>query len=361
MPATRPQLVNVSVLTLTLIMVDIRVSNAAPKVSVLTITYNHEKFIAQAIESVLMQQTDFPFELVIGEDCSTDGTREIVREYSQKYPGIIRAYLREHNLGSHENSHQVFLASKGKYIAVLEGDDYWTSPRKLQIQADLLDAHPETVLCGHRVVWHYEGGSRADTVLPADPEGVYDLERFFKKTFLAAGSVMFRRSDYRVPEWHRGLLMGDIPLFAELGRHGKFYLLNDTMGTYRIHGGGIWSGLDDLNQAKQIRTLYRAFYEHLDPKYRPAIVRRLFWCSYDVGVASSTAGMPDEVRVCLRECLRYSGPLKHLPEKFWLAFKGYCWWTFPVLRRLRRFAEPAGSSSRRWERVIGNLASKNRR
>src|ERR1035438_6131598 len=93
-------------------MPDIHVPNAEPKVGVLMITYNHEKFIAQALESVLMQKTDFPFELVIGDDCSTDGTREIVREYSQKYPEIIRAHLRERNIGAKENFRQVFLADR---------------------------------------------------------------------------------------------------------------------------------------------------------------------------------------------------------------------------------------------------------
>src|ERR1017187_2565779 len=122
--------------------------NNEPKVSVLMITYNHEKYIAQAIESVLMQKTDFPYELILGEDCSTDGTREIVREYSRKHPEIVRAPPRERTLGAKENVRQIVFASRGKYIALLEGDDYWTSQEKLQLQADLLDAHPETAQFG---------------------------------------------------------------------------------------------------------------------------------------------------------------------------------------------------------------------
>src|ERR1019366_1015566 len=145
-------------------MPDIHVPNAELKVGVLMITYNHEKFIAQALESVLMQKADFPFELVIGDDCSTDGTREIVREYSQKYPEIIRAHLRERNIGAKENFRQVFLASRGRYLALLEGDDYWTDSRKLQLLADVLDAHPETTLRGHRTIRHDEDGARPDEV-----------------------------------------------------------------------------------------------------------------------------------------------------------------------------------------------------
>src|ERR1017187_10207934 len=105
-------------------MPDLPAPPATPKVSVLMITYNHEKYIAQAIESVLMQKTNFPFELVIGEDCSTDGTGAIVAEYSRKYPEIIRAHLRERNLGALENFRALFRACRGKYLALLEGDDY---------------------------------------------------------------------------------------------------------------------------------------------------------------------------------------------------------------------------------------------
>src|SRR6266576_553941 len=104
------------------------------KVSALIVTYNQEKFIEQAIRSALMQQVNFPYEIVIGEDCSTDNTRAVVERLASENPGKIRAILRDKNLG------------------MLEGDDYWTDPLKLQKQADFLDAHPECCLCFHNVV-----------------------------------------------------------------------------------------------------------------------------------------------------------------------------------------------------------------
>ena len=122
----------------------------SPKVSVVMLTYNHEKFIAQAIESVLIQRTNFPIELVVGEDCSTDGTREIVRRYAAARPDIIRLVFHEKNVGAYENGQDVLAACQGEYIALLEGDDYWTSPDKLQRQADYLDAQPACALCFHR-------------------------------------------------------------------------------------------------------------------------------------------------------------------------------------------------------------------
>ena len=110
-----------------------------PLVTVHTTTYNHAPYIGQAIEGALQQKTNFPIEIVIGEDCSTDGTREIVFDYQAKYPDIIRVITSDKNVGSKENSRRVREASRGKYIALCEGDDYWTDPYKLQKQVTFLE------------------------------------------------------------------------------------------------------------------------------------------------------------------------------------------------------------------------------
>ena len=318
--------------------------SSEPKVSVLMITYNHEKYIAQAINSVLMQKTDFPYELIIGEDCSTDGTRNIVREYARKYPEIVHAHLRERNIGAAENSRQNFWASRGNYIALLEGDDYWTSPDKLQLQADLLDAHPETALCGHRTVWHREDGSSQDRTAPDLPAGFYDIERLLHRNFLHTSSAMFRRviDDIR-PDRYRHLPMGDIPLFVEVAHHGNICLLDETMGVYRINTGGSWTNRRGLEKARQIRAMCQAFYDHVDPKYRLAARKGLFNGVYCLGLESFTALQPDLTRQCLRECLKLSGTFEFIPEKLHLAFKGYCWWAFAARRRLRSGGGPSKS------------------
>ncbi|HPD39860.1 MAG TPA: glycosyltransferase, partial [Mesotoga infera] len=123
-----------------------------PLVSVFMITYNHEKYIAQAIESALMQKTDFNYEIVIGEDCSTDRTREIVVDYANRYPEIIKPILHENNVGAKANSESVRKACIGKYVAILEGDDYWIDPLKLQKQVDFLESHPHFSVCFTRAV-----------------------------------------------------------------------------------------------------------------------------------------------------------------------------------------------------------------
>ena len=157
-----------------------------PLVSIIMITYNHERFIAQAIEGVLMQETGFPFELVIGEDCSTDGTRAVCEKYAREHPDRIRLLPAERNLGMNLNARRTLRACRGKYIANCEGDDLWTDAGKLQRQAEYLETHPECVLvCGAaRIVWEGDDQSLAgDSPLrpfpfPPAETTVRDLARF---------------------------------------------------------------------------------------------------------------------------------------------------------------------------------------
>ena len=138
-----------------------------PTVSVCCITYDHERYVAQAIESVLMQQTDFEVELVIGEDCSTDSTRALAQQYEKRYPGRVRVLTPSSNLGVMPNLMATMFACEGEYIALVEGDDHWTDVTKLQMQADMLRANPNHAFCFHDaetfvdgdlgVAWTYSG------------------------------------------------------------------------------------------------------------------------------------------------------------------------------------------------------------
>jgi glycosyltransferase involved in cell wall biosynthesis len=119
----------------------------APVVSVYMLAYRHVKFIAQAIEGVISQQCEFPFELIIGEDFSDDGTLEVALEYQRRYPNIVRVLHGSSNVGAHENARRCLLACRGEFVAMCEGDDYWHHPRKLQMQVDLMRAQPEISFC----------------------------------------------------------------------------------------------------------------------------------------------------------------------------------------------------------------------
>ena len=249
------------------------------KVSVAMITYNHEEFIAKAIDSVLMQRTNFDYEIVIGEDCSTDRTRDIVTDYQKRYPDKFRLLLNEKNLGANRNAEQTFASCTGEYVAVLDGDDYWTSPDKLQKQVDFLDHHPECVICFHNVLMSYKDGSRESHVYcPPDQKEFSAVEDLLEKgNIIPTCSKMYRRGllDH-VPDWICSLKMGDWPVDILHALHGKIGYINETMGVYVIHQTGIWFGIrqnrEDRNNADI--AVYDKFYDLLGSKYK-RIIRRI--------------------------------------------------------------------------------------
>ncbi len=214
------------------------------KVSILIITYNHERFIAQTIESVLMQQTDFDYELVIGEDCSKDSTREIVIGYQRRYPDKIRLLLNEKNMGIIPNLVQTFKACKGQYIALCEGDDYWTNPLKLQKQVDCLDKHDNIAICCHNVQDIYEEGLDESPYLPKGsiPESIFTVEDLIAKGwFIRTSSLMFRNLREQLPDWFRDEKSqhGDFMLQLIHAAGGDIYYLSEVMSVYRMHPGSV--------------------------------------------------------------------------------------------------------------------------
>ncbi len=163
------------------------------KVSVLMLAYNHERFIAQALDSAVNQDVDFEYEIVIGEDCSTDGTRGIVKRYGERYPEKVRLLLPERNLGPRENFRQVLELCRGEYIAILEGDDYWTSPDKLQKQVDFLAANADFSICFHPVLIHRDGmAGKENQIFPENVKSVSTIEDLLEYNFIPSCSAMFR-------------------------------------------------------------------------------------------------------------------------------------------------------------------------
>jgi glycosyltransferase involved in cell wall biosynthesis len=222
----------------------------APLVSVSMITYNHAAYIAQAIEGVLQQQTKFHFELIIGEDCSTDGTREIVFDYQKKYPDIIRVITSDTNVGMKKNGLRTLKACRGKYIAFCEGDDYFHHPRKLQKQADYLESNPD---CGlvytNYDVYHVASRKRIKDFIdykkwrmPENP-GISDIVegKRGKSPSIATCTVMTRRKlclhlIEADPYLHQSdyFLMGDTQLWAEIAARARLHYLVESLATHII-------------------------------------------------------------------------------------------------------------------------------
>ena len=229
------------------------------------ITYNHEKFIAQAIESVLMQETDFEVELVIGEDCSADGTRQIVQQYAVRYPQVIRALLTEHNLGMQQNASRVLAAVKGTYVAILEGDDYWTDARKLSRQVEMMDADSTLSLCFHRVMEYDELQQSDGAILPG--HDVRDFKNPAKElircNFIPSNSRLMRRSMLPIfDQDYQKLKLGDWPCSIIMTLNGTIQFLPEVMSVYRIHHRGSWNGLDLETQEAAIYEMFNYLYAH---------------------------------------------------------------------------------------------------
>lgn len=238
------------------------------------ITYKHERYIAQAIESVLMQQTTFPIELVIGEDCSPDGTREIVRKYAALRPDIVHPILHERNVGMAANGAAVAAACRGEYAAFLEGDDFWTDPHKLQRQVEWLDAHPRSAMCFHNVEFLDEakGGARRLQHPPGQNQSV-TIDELLARNTVSTCSVVYRRASLPAfPEPVKKLPMQDWPSWILLTRSGPAGYLDFVGGCYRLHGGSAWSSKPVLDQLRNILRMYEAISELLGPDYTARIL-----------------------------------------------------------------------------------------
>jgi glycosyltransferase involved in cell wall biosynthesis len=251
--------------------------SAGPKLSVLMITYNHEKVVAQAIDSVLDQDADFEFELVIGEDLSPDATRSIGQRYAESFPQKVKLLARETNLGAIPNFVQTYNSCSGEYIALLEGDDFWTDPRKLQKQVDFLDQHKDVSLCHHAVTLQFDTDPTNFQNVFRRPTDVYStFDELLVQNFIATCSVVLRREQMEVlPDWFSGLNLGDWPLFILLAEKGKVAFLPDEMATYRIHEGGIWSDKNAKFKLQSIIEMYRRLNRHFEHRYDRRIRKQI--------------------------------------------------------------------------------------
>lgn len=225
-----------------------------PLISICCSTYNHEPYIEDALEGFLIQETDFPFEIIIHDDASTDRTANIIREYVAKYSNLIVPICQvenQHSKRGRIGPDFVFPRVKGKYIAICEGDDFWTDPRKLQIQIDFLESNPDIVISGHDAFIIDDSGKRiADSKLPDANKRDYSGEELIMgEAGILTLSWVYRKVNVPYPPERNKVKNGDgfdISLLGEFG--GSHYHENIKPAAYRIHDGGIWSALNDDNK-----------------------------------------------------------------------------------------------------------------
>jgi glycosyltransferase involved in cell wall biosynthesis len=212
---------------------------ATPLVSVSITSFNSEKWLARALDSVLAQRIDFPIEIVVGDDCSQDSSLMIAHAYRERHPNIIRVIAQNKNLGIQSNTFETFGECRGKYIAWLDSDDCWTNPEKLATQVRVLEADPSISVCGHFVRWVTKEGEVNRERYPSISTGRYGLDEILRHNFLPTPSVVFRNGIQRgLPDWYFALKsLSDWPIWVLAAQAGEIVLLDCTMADYTLTPG----------------------------------------------------------------------------------------------------------------------------
>lgn len=214
-----------------------------PLVSISCITYNHERYIEDALQGFLRQETDFPFEILIHDDASTDQTVNILREYEVKYPNLIKPIYQKDNQysrGIKISATYQHPRALGKYIAMCEGDDYWTNPLKLQKQTDYLEKNPDFAICFHNMQIIYESEPQLNRISNVKQKEITNINTLARGNYIFTASCIYRKNFSEIPDWFYQCPVGDYPLHLLNAQYGKIKFINEVMGVYRIHEGGVW-------------------------------------------------------------------------------------------------------------------------
>ena len=212
-----------------------------PLVSICCITYNHEHYIKDALDGFVMQKTDFPFEIVISDDCSKDGTRKVIDEYKAKYPNLMRDISPEQNMGAMRNFWYVQRNAQGKYVAICEGDDFWIDPYKLQKQVDFLEANNDFSMCFHGAIIKNETDTEVITTCDKIETKEYYTKDIFPGWVVPTASVVYRREPiekYPLLKYQEWMKYGDITLFLKCSHTGRVWGMEEKMSVYRMTEGG---------------------------------------------------------------------------------------------------------------------------
>lgn len=256
-------------------------SEVIPLVSIDCITYNHKQYIRDAIEGFLMQITNFPVEILIHDDASTDGTAEIIREYEKQYPWLIKPVYQTENQYSKHNgiiSKIQYARARGKYLAFCEGDDYWTDPYKLQKQVDFLESHPEYSMCVHNSTIHYEDGEYPDSLSTKTCQDfTITTEDLLCRWSFATATILCQRSimkEFQESLYLNGIYNEDWFLALMLSLKGPIQHLSDIMSVYRRHHMDRYSGMELYFLNKRIEVL-ELFDQISDNLFHYLIIRQI--------------------------------------------------------------------------------------
>jgi glycosyltransferase involved in cell wall biosynthesis len=302
-----------------------------PVVSVVLITYNHEQYIVHAIESVLAQQTEFPCEILISEDCSTDSTRDILSKYQQRYPEQIQLLLSERNQFDNQVVTRALLAAKGQYVALLEGDDYWTNTNKLQRQVEFLNENQGHAICFHGVRYIYEPGmgKEQEHLRPAATMTLRELLREGNLKFRTCSMVLRNGLLKKYPEWFNRVYCGDWALTLLYAEQGSVGYIDEVMAAYRIHPNGIWSRLGAIERAQRAIEFHETIKGHFSITYSRLMKRALAKAWYGLAAVQYDSGQG----ICARSSAERG--LAEWPFYYRLLLIRYTPWLWSLLKSAR--------------------------
>lgn len=248
-----------------------------PFVSIICDVFNHEKYIIDCLNGFAIQKTNFPFEILIHDDASTDNTQQLIKDFLNQHPELIilPIFQKENQYSKRIGIWEKFQMSRarGKYIALCEGDDYWTDEYKLQKQIDFLESHPEYVMCGHAHKTTFDDKTFQEHYASKED---YTIEDILTDSWsIMTASIVYRNHSFTFPTWFKTIRNGDMGLQMLLATKGKIHFINEIMSVYRIHPGGISATLKPLSQACWLTYLLFLFNRETNKTYYPLIKERI--------------------------------------------------------------------------------------
>jgi len=243
-----------------------------PFVSISVTTFNQKNYIKDCLDGILNQRTTFQFEIILGEDQSNDGTREVCQDYAKRYPEKIKLFLRSRkdviyingNATGRYNFLENLKACRGKYIALCEGDDYWTDPLKLQKQVDFLEANEDYAICFHDVLEFHQNTSffKDDYMSMHNKETHFDSLKIARGNFIHTPSVVLR-NDFEIPNWFLEVVLGDWSLYLLQLKGRKIKRFKEKMAVYRVHDQGVWTKKEGYESERDMALTAKIILDNL--------------------------------------------------------------------------------------------------